>query len=217
MFRMALPDSLGSILCDMWINLYLHTPLRSIMAEMNVAPSCSSGWGALVLLGILSLIFGLVMMFFPGITAMAVITLIGIIIIVLGIIAVIMALFTPAGEGKSTLLLLVGIIGVLVGAGAIIYPIVFGEILTEIIGIVVFIIGIIQIAFALAEKGVNSRGLLMLSGIISIIFSVLIMAYPLIGALVLFGYLIAIYFFITGLVTIVTGFVARSAACAESG
>jgi uncharacterized membrane protein HdeD (DUF308 family) len=185
------------------------------MAEMNVASSCSSGWGALVLLGILSLIFGIVMMFFPGITAMAVITLIGIIIIVLGIIAVIMALFTPAGEGKSTLLLLVGIIGVLVGAGAIIYPIVFGEILTEIIGIVVFIIGIIQIAFALAEKGVTSRGLLMLSGIISIIFSVLIMAYPLIGALVLFGYLIAIYFFITGLVTIVTGFVARSAACAE--
>ena len=190
--------------------------MRSNMAETFGAPSCSNGWGALVLLGILSLIFGLVMMFFPGITAMAVITLIGIVIIVLGIIAVIMALFTPAGEGKSTLLLLVGIIGVLVGAGAIVYPIVFGEILTEIIGIVVFIIGIIQIAFALAEKGVSSRGLLLLSGIISIIFSVLIMAYPLIGALVLFGYLIAIYFFITGLVTIATGFVSRKAACTES-
>jgi len=175
------------------------------MAE-TVSSSCAKGWGALVLLGFLSVIFGILMMIYPDITATVVLTLIGILIIVMGVIGLIFAMLTPAGEGKSTLLLLGGVLGVLIGVGFIMYPVIAGSVLTWMIGILIFFTGLLQIVFGLEEKYQPGRWLYILAGIISIIFAILIMIFPVIGGLIIFGYLVAIYFFINGIVLMTVGY-----------
>ncbi len=182
--------------------------MRSIMAEMNVAPSCSSGWEHLSARDSLAH-FRLVMMFFPGITAMAVISTDRDYYHRPRIIAGKYALFTLQ-RGKIDILLLGGDHRILVGAGAIILPTVRGNPDRD-YRYCFFIIGIIQIALATCvKKGVNSRTLKLFRYHIHI-FSVLIMAYPLSGHSSSW-YLIAIYYSSTGLVTIVTGF-CRTLSC----
>lgn len=167
------------------------------------------GWGALIILGVISLIFGFLMMLFPETTAIAVVTLIGVLVIILGIIMLISSLLMPAGATRSTLLLLGGIIGILIGVGVIVYPIIAGSIMTEVIGAVIIIIGMMQILFGLVYEGDPRRALYFISGIVSIIFALLIIFYPWVGGMIIFGFLVGLYFIILGLSIIAAGYISH--------
>jgi uncharacterized membrane protein HdeD (DUF308 family) len=47
-------------------------------------------------------------------------------------------------------------------------------------------------------------------GVLSIIFAILFMVEPLTGAVILFGYLIGLYFFLYGILSIIAGLALRS-------
>ncbi|HUU75344.1 MAG TPA: DUF308 domain-containing protein [Methanoregulaceae archaeon] len=179
------------------------------MEETYDVSFCDVKWGSFVFLGLLSLIFGILIMLFPNISATVLVILFSLLIILLSFMAIIMALMTPAGETRSSLLLIAGVLGFLVGVAGIIYPIVFGAILVEIIAIVLFVIGLLNIAFAVSEKTFPHRWMLTLAGILAIIFGVLFMIYPLIGALVLFGFLVGAFFVIYGIIIIAVGVALR--------
>ncbi len=171
---------------------------------------CDVKWGTFVLLGLLALIFGIVIMFFPGLTAAVLVMLFGVLIIVLAFLALIIALMSPGETGRPTLLLLAAIIGFIVGVGAILAPQFFAAILTIIIAVVLFVIGLMNIIIALSEKTFPHRWLLFIMGLLSVIFAILLMVYPLMGAVVLFGYLLGIYFIIYGILSIAAGLSLRS-------
>ncbi len=173
------------------------------------ASLCNVKWGAFVLIGFLMLIFGLLMALFPGITATVVVMLFGVIILILAFLAVILALLHPAGSSPGTFLLIGGIIAFLVGVAAILSPIFFGEVLVIIIAIVLFIIGLMDIVFAIAEKSAQHRLMIGFLGVLSIIFALLLMGLPLLGGIIIFGYLIAIYFIIYGVISIIAGYAIR--------
>lgn len=169
---------------------------------------CDVKWGTMVFLGILSLIFGIIILFYPGVTAAVIVMLFGVLILILAVLALIMALMTTGG--KATLLLLAAIFGFLVGAGAIISPIAFGAFVAIMIAIVLFVIGIMDIVIALGEKAYPHRWLLFILGILSIIVALLIMFYPAAGAVTLFGVIVGLYFVIYGILAIIAGFALRS-------
>ncbi len=173
------------------------------------ASLCNVKWGAFVLIGFLMLIFGFIMALFPGITATVIVMLFGVLIIILSFLAIILALLHPAGASSSTLLLIGGIIAFLVGVAAILSPVFFGEILVIIIAVVLFIIGLMNLVFAFAEKTAQHRLMIGFLGVLSIIFAILLMGFPLLGGIVLFGYLIAIYFIIYGIISIIAGYAIR--------
>ena len=68
-------------------------------------------WGALVLLGLLAVVFGLLIVLFPGISATVLIELIGIFVIVLSFGVLMIAAVSPGGWKGSVLLAILGIIG----------------------------------------------------------------------------------------------------------
>jgi uncharacterized membrane protein HdeD (DUF308 family) len=171
---------------------------------------CDVKWGTFVLLGLLSLIFGIVIFIYPGITAAVLVMLFGVMMIVLAFLALIIALMSPGTTGRPTILLLGAILGFIVGVGAILAPQFFGAILTIIIAVVLFVIGLVNIIIALSEKTFPHRWLLFIMGLLSLIFAILLMVYPLMGAVVLFGFLIGIYFIIYGILSIIAGFALRS-------
>ncbi|MCU0632449.1 MAG: DUF308 domain-containing protein [Methanolinea sp.] len=174
-----------------------------------VVTPCDRGWGALVILGLISILFGILLMLFPDLTAIAVVTLIGVLVVIFGVIMLLSSLFLPAGAPKSALLLFGGLVGILIGVGIVVYPIIAGAILTEIIGAAIFIIGMMQMLFGLVFEGDKRRSLYFIAGLLSVIFALLIIFYPLTGGLILFGYLVAIYFFILGLFMAIAGYLSH--------
>ena len=81
-------------------------------------------WGALVLLGVLSVIFGLLIVLFPEVSATVMIELIGILIIVLSFATVMLAALSPGGWKSSLLLAILAIIGFFFGIATIVHPVV---------------------------------------------------------------------------------------------
>ncbi|MDD1697518.1 MAG: DUF308 domain-containing protein [Methanoregula sp.] len=171
---------------------------------------CNVKWGTYVLIGLLALIFGILIFFYPGITAAVLVMLFGVLIIVLAFLALISGLMSTSEHGRPLWLLLLAVLGFIVGAIALIAPQIFGAFLAIIIGVVLFVIGLMNITIALSEKTYPHRWLLFLMGVLSIIFAILFMVEPLTGAVILFGYLIGVYFFLYGILSIIAGLALRS-------
>jgi uncharacterized membrane protein HdeD (DUF308 family) len=183
------------------------------MSEISYEESlCTMKWGTFVLIGIMSLVFGILFFIFPELTAEVIVILIGVIMIVLAILSVTLALMSRAGDSSSVLLLIGGVLGFLVGVGAIVAPVLFGALLSIIIGVVLFVIGIVNISIAIGERTLPHRWILFLLGLVSIVFAVLLMAYPVLGLVFLFGYLVGIYFVIYGILSLIAGLAIRKIA-----
>jgi uncharacterized membrane protein HdeD (DUF308 family) len=108
------------------------------------------------------------------------------------------------------LLLLAAILGFIVGIGSLLSPQFFAALWAIIIAIVMFVVGIVNIAIALSEKAYPHRWILFLIGLLSIIFAIIVFISPMFGAVVLFGFLVGAYFILYGILSIIAGFALRS-------
>jgi uncharacterized membrane protein HdeD (DUF308 family) len=165
-------------------------------------------WGALVLLGLLAVVFGFLIVLFPTISATVLIELIGIFIIVLSFGAFMVAAVSPGGWKSSALLAVLGIIGFFFGIGTILSPVVMGQVIFIIVGIALFIAGLLSIILATTEKHMTHRGIFALQGIISLICGLLIIILPVFGA-VLALIFIGAYFVFWGILSIILGYSIR--------
>jgi len=143
------------------------------MAEVISQESiCRMKWSTFVLIGVMSILFGSLFFFFPELTAEVVVTLLGIIVIVLAIFAIVLALQSRVGDTYSGFLLFAGIIGFVAGIAAILSPILFGAVVSLIIGVVLLVAGMVNIAMGLSERE-GRRPLEHVSslGIVAIVFA----------------------------------------------
>jgi uncharacterized membrane protein HdeD (DUF308 family) len=161
-------------------------------------------WGSFVLLGLLAIVFGLLIAFFPQVSTTILIELIGIFIIILSFGVIMMSAVAPGGLKGSILLAILGVIGFFFGIATILSPYVMGRVIFFIAGIALFIGGIIGIVLAISEKQMTHRGLFALQAILSLILGILIMAGPVIGAALLV-IIIAAYFVIWGIISVIMG------------
>jgi|SRR5208283_3970272 len=166
-------------------------------------------WSSLVLVGVLSLIFGLLVVLFPAISAAVLVELIGILILLLSFAAVMLSALSVGGRKDSLLLAVLGIIGFFFGIATIIHPIVMGLVIFLIAGIALFLGGLIGIVFAVGETHGVHRGLFALQGILAIIIGLFICVLPVLGiALIVIwvGVILVVY----GIVSIALGYCIRS-------
>jgi uncharacterized membrane protein HdeD (DUF308 family) len=166
-------------------------------------------WGSIVLLGILSVIFGILVVLFPKISATVLIELIGILILLLSFAALMLSALSPGGWKSSLLLALLAIIGFFFGIATIIHPIVMGEAIFLIAGIALFLGGLIGLVLAVGESQMAHRGLFALQGILSIIIGLMICILPLLGVALMVlwvGVILVVY----GIVGIALGYCIRA-------
>ena len=166
-------------------------------------------WGALVLLGLLAVIFGLLVVLFPTISATVLVELIGILIILSSFAALMLAALSPGGWKESALLAVLAIIGFFFGIATIISPIIMGQVIIVIAGIALFLGGLIGLVFAVGEPHIMHRGLFALQGIVAIILGLLISIVPVVGVammVIIVGALLVIY----GIVGIALGYCVRA-------
>ncbi len=165
--------------------------------------------------GIAALVFGVITLVWPGLTVLALVILFGIFAIISGITAVAAALQNREAHGWGVLLF-EGILWLLAGVVALVWPGVTALSFLYLLAVWAVITGILELIAPLSFPMSGGRGLLMaLSGLVSIVFGIVIAAQPASGLLAV-TWLIGIYAIIIGVMSVVAYFEARSVAHAVS-
>ncbi len=152
--------------------------------------------------GVLSIILGAFVLFWPEATLDVIAVLFGLYFLVSGAVRVITGLLTPLNGGLRVLNILIGLLLVIVGVAAIRNPLASLTVLALFIGIAWIVEGIMSLTEV--ESG-GSRWYAIAYGIISIIAGVVVLFLPVssLGALVVFGGLALI---VLGIVEVVRAF-----------
>ena len=161
--------------------------------------------------GLAAILFGVLMLVWPGLSLAVLVLLFGIFAVINGVTAVAAAI-RGRHEPHWGVLLFEGILGVLAGAVALVWPGITALAFLFLIAAWAILTGILELVAPLAFPMSFGRGLLSaLAGIVSIVFGVLIAAQPAAGLLTVV-WLIGIYAIVFGILFIVRYFQARSLA-----
>jgi uncharacterized membrane protein HdeD (DUF308 family) len=165
----------------------------------------TQNWWLVALRGALAVIFGMAAFVWPGLTFEVLVLLFGAYAFVDGAVVLGFGLMA-AGEGRRWWpLVLGGVVGIATGVLTFIYPGAVALALVYVIGAWAIVTGVLEIVAAIRLRNViTSQWLMGLSGVLSIVFGVLVLAQPGAGALTLV-YLFGFYAILTGIAQISLG------------
>jgi len=175
-----------------------------------VLSSITRNWWLAALRGALAVVFGVVAFTLPGITFEVLVLLFGAYAFVDGI-AVLSFGLIAAGEGQRWWpLVLGGIVGIATGVLTFAQPAAMALALVYVVGAWAIVTGVLEIVAAIRlREYITSEWLMGISGALSIVFGVLVIAQPGAGALTLV-YLLGFYAVLAGISQIALGFRMRS-------
>ncbi|HEY2589900.1 MAG TPA: HdeD family acid-resistance protein [Tepidisphaeraceae bacterium] len=143
-------------------------------------------WWLVLLRGLCAILFGILAFTWPGLTLLTLALMWGIYAIADGITALTLAVAGRRIGPPAWWLILTGVLGILAGIIAIVHPGLAITVLLLFIGFWAIARGIMEIVAAIAlRREVANEFLLLLSGLISILFGILLVARPGTGALAL--------------------------------
>jgi uncharacterized membrane protein HdeD (DUF308 family) len=170
-----------------------------------------NNWWVFVLRGIAGILFGILTFLMPGMALLTLILLFAAYSLVDGIFNIIAA-FRRTGTDQQPwwALLLSGILGIVAGVIAFLLPPVATMALLYLIAAWGIVTGILSIVAAIRlRKQIEGEWLMILTGILSILFGVLLAVFPGPGALGVVLW-IGAYMFVMGIMLVVLGFRLRS-------
>jgi len=161
--------------------------------------------------GIAAVLFGIIAIAWPHLTLSVLVFVFGIFAVIHGITAVVAALRNTDEQGWG-LLLFQGILGILVGGVALAWPGITALAFLFLLAAWAILTGILELVAPLSFPMSGGRAVLMvLAGLVSIIFGVLIAAQPANGLLAVV-WLIGVYAIVYGIMYVVVYFESRSLA-----
>jgi uncharacterized membrane protein HdeD (DUF308 family) len=165
-----------------------------------------SKWWLFALRGLLAVIFGILAFVWPGLTLQALVLLFGAYALVDGIFAVTAGIVSIGSFRRWWAVLLEGMAGIIVGLTAFFWPNITGLVFLYFIAAWAVVTGVFEIVAAIQLRSVISgEWRMVLSGILSILFGVLLFVFPGAGALSLV-WLIGFYAIVFGITLIVFAF-----------
>lgn len=184
--------------------------VEACVGRSTVENIAGQTWWSVLIRGIVAILFGLAALVWPGITILVLIYLFGAFVLVTGVVAVFSALSTAERNDRWALLLLEGIIGILVGIAAFVWPGITGLVLLYLIAFWAIAGGILEIIAAIRLRAtIAYEWLLALSGVISLLFGILILFFPAAGALGVI-FFIGAYAILYGILLVILAFQVRS-------
>ena len=140
-------------------------------------------WGWILLRGILSIAFGILAFVQPGLSLLAIVFVWGAYALADGVVALIAAFRVHDSKRPIWPFVLIGLLGVAAGLIALTKPVAAGAALLAIIAAWAIIVGALQLVAAFRlRKVIEREWLLAISGALSIVFGLLLLRYPVAGA-----------------------------------
>jgi uncharacterized membrane protein HdeD (DUF308 family) len=167
-------------------------------------------WWQVAARGLIALLFGIMLLAWPGVSLFIFAILFGAFAFVDGIFTLVAAVNYKAGAGQRTWLFVRGILGIIVGIITFFWPAITELALVLLIGAWALVTGIMELNFAFRSvRETGAKWLFAVSGILSIILGILLLVRP-IAAVIAVIWIIGAYAVIAGIVLIVLGFRLRS-------
>jgi uncharacterized membrane protein HdeD (DUF308 family) len=167
-------------------------------------------WWVPVLRGVCAIIFGIMAFKYPGLTVVVLVMLFGAWVLVDGIFRVIGAIGHRSSDTDWGWQLVIGILGIIIGFLTFHKPGITALALVIYIGAWALMIGATEIALAIKlRREIKGEWFLILMGVVSILFAIMLLWNPLPGALALI-WLIGSYAIVFGILAIIFGFRLRS-------
>jgi uncharacterized membrane protein HdeD (DUF308 family) len=161
-------------------NVNARKARRDAMSEV-----LADGWWAVGLRGILGILFGLICLLTPGVAVQVFVILFAAYMLVDGVFAIISGIKAARHGERWGLLILEGVVDIAAGVVAVLWPAITLVALIWIIAVWATASGILMLMAAFSLNLDHGRWWLALGGIASIVFGILLIIEPLIGAVVL--------------------------------
>jgi uncharacterized membrane protein HdeD (DUF308 family) len=175
-----------------------------------MATLLARNWWALALRGVFAIVFAILTFAWPAVTLAVLVILFGAYALVDGIFAIVSAIRALQGHKPWGSFLLEGVVGIVIGLVTFFVPSVTLTFLVTLVAVWAIVTGVLEIAAAIRlRRHVPGEWLLILTGIVSVLFGILIFAAP-IAAAVVIVYWLAAYALIFGVLLIALAFRLRS-------
>ena len=163
-----------------------------------------------VIRGIAAIVFGVIAFVYPGLTVAVLVLLFGAWVLVDGIFRVIGAIGHRASDKEWGFDLIIGIVGIIIGFLTFHAPQITALALIIYIAAWALMIGATEIALAIKlRREIKGEWFLILMGLVSIVFAVMLLWNPAVGAAALI-WIMAWYAVILGVLGVIFGFRLRS-------
>lgn len=173
------------------------------MVEPGVATAGRAVWWLVLVRGILAILFGLFALFAPGSTLFALVIVFGVYAVLDGVTAVAAGLRHRREEAHWVWHVVLGVISVIAGIVAFVWPGVTVLALLYVIAFWSIVAGITEImeAFAMRRTGSSSWGWALAAGVVSVLFGIVLAVSPGAGLITLL-WLVAAYALVAGVILI---------------
>ena len=166
-------------------------------------------WWAFVARGLLAILFGLIALFSPSVTILSLVLLFAAYALADGVMAIISAIHAARHGERWSLLVLEGIADIIIGAVAATMPGITVIVFVALLAAWALLTGSFMVAAAFELDAEHGRWWLVLGGAASVLYGALLIAAPLMGALILTWW-IGGYAIIFGIALLVTAFKLRA-------
>ncbi|HEY3685052.1 MAG TPA: HdeD family acid-resistance protein [Streptosporangiaceae bacterium] len=165
----------------------------------------TQNWWMLAVRGAVAIIFGILAWVWPGITLFVLVVLFGAYSLVDGVVAIAGAIRGVPGTSRGWMAF-TGVCGVLVGLIALFWPGVTSLVMLMLIAAWAVVTGVFEIIAAISmRKEVSGTGWEVFSGVVSVLFGVVLFAWPATGVLTLV-WLVGLFSVLFGIVSLVAAF-----------
>lgn len=184
----------------------ISSGLGAAVVASRVLPPLARHWWVFLVRGLVAIAFGLAAFFYPVATLFTFILFYAVFSIVDGLFAVVSAVRGQEGMGARWWLALIGVLSVVAGLAAYLWPGLTALALLTLIGIWALVYGVVEIIGAIRlRKEIDNEWLLLAHGIIAALFGLIVLARPSAGALALI-WLIASFALASGVVLVILSF-----------
>ena len=164
----------------------MSTETNSVTSERANADVIVLNWWMLALRGVAAVAFGVLAFIWPGITLLSLVFLFGAYALVNGILSLVAAFKAPKGTANKGALIFLGLLSIAAGLLTFFIPGITALSLVLLIAAWALINGVTEIVVAIKlRKVMTNEWLLILAGILSIVFGILLLLQPAVGALAL--------------------------------
>lgn len=166
-------------------------------------------WGWFVAQGVVTLLFGLVALFWPGVTLVTLVMLVAVYIFAIGVMLFVRGLMKSKKAQSWWFGALMGVVSAGLGVYLLFNPnIAIGTFLT-VVGVLLLVRGVFDLFLAAyVIKGKDGRALWVLSGVVGIVAAIVLWRYP-VEAGTAFVWVLGLYAMIAGIVSLIYAYRAR--------